>query len=209
VIDPPGTISISDSTYIDATPVSNYMYLEMLDDLQTTNSKYLSRLQKHEIREYLELKDDQTIFEFARTLKNMVVAEISLDEYRYNTVFYNYPVIILNPKQAWLFCKWRTIAVNHHIDQSQKKTVSYRLPTIDEYEYAQNLFLSKNKFQFVSLFASLNSNQRVKFSGGTVFEQYDVSEFTLDGKVLLDSLIHDKFMIKNDLTGFRCFCEIR
>jgi len=128
---PPGTVQINDTLYIDQTEVTNISwreYLYYLSDSRKEESKYQSAL------------PDTLVW-------NSDTSASPLSEYYHrHPSFNNYPVVGISYEQAIEFCKWRTYAANQgiylekmknpmtHLKDSFPIKFYYRLPTQEEWE---------------------------------------------------------------------------
>jgi formylglycine-generating enzyme required for sulfatase activity len=122
---PPGTVWLKDSIYIDQTEISNLAYLE-----------YLNWLEKCNPENYYCALPDTTVW-FEKSYYNAPFVSYYLRHPAYR----NYPVVGVSYEQVANFCKWRTDRVQelystklHH--QKTFKIFEYRLPTKKEWEYA-------------------------------------------------------------------------
>ncbi|WP_044402605.1 SUMF1/EgtB/PvdO family nonheme iron enzyme [Lacinutrix sp. Hel_I_90] len=197
---PPGTIRLNDSLFIDVAPIDNIMYKEFLDRSDT--------IMTSEVPE--KLKKDKLNIIFLDATNN----------YSNNPAYSNYPVINITKKQAEIYCTWRTHMVKLVWSMQSKskgkrvnypKNISYRLPKLDEFKQAVSLFgFSKKKlhpYDKKPIYPyRLNYYKRVKKA---VFLKNNLSEYTLDtipfGSNWKKASTFNEF---NDYTGFRCVCEV-
>jgi formylglycine-generating enzyme required for sulfatase activity len=142
---PPGTVKINDTLYIDQTEVTNISWREYL--------YYLSDIKKDE-SEYQKALPDTLVW-------NSDTSASPLSEYYYrHPSFNNYPVVGISYEQANEFCKWRTYAANQevylnktkdpmtHLKDSFPIKFYYRLPTKQEWEMLAAGNLTTTEFPY-------------------------------------------------------------
>ncbi len=129
----------------------------------------------------------------------------------------NIPVVGINYEQATMYCKWRTDLIllyysseSHTLAERNKffTTLNYRLPKIDEWEFAfQMNSYSRNKMPFY-----WEDSDSPTYD---IFIMYNklISELVFEEVSLIQS-ISNSFKIrkqeevsKNEI-GFRCVCEV-
>jgi formylglycine-generating enzyme required for sulfatase activity len=127
-LNPPGTVWLRDSVYIDQTEVRNLDYLE-----------YLHWLNKHDPENYASAVPDTNVW-----IKEPEKNEPYVHYYLTHPAYRHYPVVGVNYDQAVGFCRWRSDRVNEFaaiIHKRRPRTkiyqdVVYRLPSREEWEYA-------------------------------------------------------------------------
>jgi formylglycine-generating enzyme required for sulfatase activity len=225
---PPGTSKINDSIYIDQLPVTNVMYLEFLDRLQSFWS-----LEKHE-----EFKTAPKfgrpkvtpVYTYPNDLKKTpLLIEMSINEtltindslkthsqYLINPKYSHHPVLQVTREQAEMFCLWRTdmvmylyaTAKNERRRNKYPKEIRYRLPTQEELIQAKTFFKEQKEFSFSKeespLHLQLND---IKFRS---FIFLNISEYTTDSIPFGSNWRNNApTTFPNDYTGFRCICEVK
>lgn len=235
---PPGTVWLSDSTYMDETEVSNMFYCE-----------YLSWLKKNEPSNYEAALPDTTVWREKQNYNEPYV-----QYYLRHPAYWDYPVVGVSYEQAMAYCKWRTARVKEYTKVNGKEkskkyglyaNVEYRLPTKTEWEYAASGGNMEANTGFVKLVgtdnkpkvwvreswvlyaAETNGNDiytSVKKNGrnGSGFYNMigNISEMIMDkgvakGGSVFNSL--DECFIDKETTyskpsarvGFRCICVVR
>lgn len=122
---PPGTVRLNDSLFIDKTEVANVHWREYLFYQQTTYGS--------ESEEFINALLDTLVWsdiENATDLSNIYFRHPS---------FNNSPAVGMSYEQAIAFCEWRTNAVNLLLSKQLNrkfKRVKYRLPSMIEWELA-------------------------------------------------------------------------
>ncbi len=225
---PPGTLKINDSLHIDQLPVTNRMYLEFLDRLQSFWS-----LEKHE-----ELKTAPKfgrpkvtpIYTYPNDFKKTpLLIEMSINEtsfindslkahseYLTQPKYSEYPVLQITKEQAEMYCLWRTdmvmylysTAKNERRRSKLPKKIRYRLPTQEELIQSKTFFKEQEEFSFTTEESPLHLQLKdIKFRHFTFF---NISEYTTDS-IPFGSNWRNKVptTFPNDYTGFRCICEVK
>jgi formylglycine-generating enzyme required for sulfatase activity len=141
---PPGTVQINDTLYIDRTEVANVHwreYLYYLADVEKDENFYLSALPDTSVWNDIKWKPD--------TAGGIAIWNNPFVEYYFRHPMYNnYPVVGISYEQAIEFCKWRTFVVNlgdymrennikdhkAHLKDTFPIRLYYRLPTNEEWE---------------------------------------------------------------------------
>jgi formylglycine-generating enzyme required for sulfatase activity len=178
---PPGTVRVNDTLFVDKTEVANIHWRE-----------YLYFLEKHE--------NDET--KLRKALPDTSVWDInglsnSLSEYYMRHPGYNYyPVVGVSYEQVIEFCKWRTFVVNlgnyvdenkfnfeEHLEDTFPIKIIYRLPTEKEWE-----MVAAGKFETTKYPYGFDSTYR-KWRG----KYHKIFNAEYPGEVIVDSLGYRKF----------------
>ena len=156
---------------------------------------------------------------------------MNMNEYYNSPDFSNYPVLYISYIQAQAYCEWRTdmvmllFSVYSKNEKQRAKfytKIRYRLPTIEEWEYAMEKFKDK-VFNKMSVYAgercatieAVPQKKHLEF----VYVPYNVAEMTIVDKVAVGLSWRDTDTTDNysktvsyagprDWLGFRCVCEI-
>jgi len=220
---PPGTIKLNDSLFIDVAPVDNLMYLEFVKSLKNFWSldvhKKLKGLNSYGLDIKLIEKNFNsklTVFNLDELIKeDSTIASITKNNKYFNHPKYSlYPVVNISKNDAELYCKWRTdmVMLNWAIkskDQSERSEypnkIKYRLPTVSEYNNVVKLFgFLKNKLKDDDIQIKPFRNKYKKKYKKAMFLKDNISEYSLDSL----PVGFTNFKSKNNDTGFRCVCEI-
>ena len=151
---PPGTVQINDTLFIDQTEVANIYWREYL--------YYLSDVEKEEGK-YQDALPDTLVW------RNQLAYCEPIVEYYFRHPSYNsYPVVGISYEQAVKFCKWRTFVVNFgeyvrennikdyqaHLKDTFPIRFYYRLPTKEEWEMiaAGNLAIEKFPYGYKDVY---------------------------------------------------------
>ncbi len=123
---PPGTVKINDSLYFDKYEINNLAWREMI--------AYINQIEKGGIKTSL-LNPDSTVW------KDSIISDYYIpfeQAYSHHPSFNNYPVVGITYEQAGAYCEWRSKVVNERftLKSHVNKKMKYRLPTIEEWEYA-------------------------------------------------------------------------
>jgi formylglycine-generating enzyme required for sulfatase activity len=142
---PPGTLKINDTLFIDQTEVANIHWREYL--------YYISDVKKDELQ-YEKAFPDTLVW-------NSDTSVSPLSEYYFrHPSFNNYPVVGISYEQAAEFCNWRTYAANQgiyldkikdpmtHLKDSFPINFYYRLPTKEEWEMVASGKLTVSEFPY-------------------------------------------------------------
>jgi hypothetical protein len=132
---PPGTVWLRDSLFIDKTEITNIHWLEF---------RYFLKRDSLELTYELS-SADTTVWTNASTPQLKLYW--TYPGYRYH------PVVGVSYEQAVGYCTWRTAIVNQQM-ASSNFMVEFRLPTEDEWIYAAvgNLELSKFPYGYESIY---------------------------------------------------------
>ncbi|SFC95942.1 Sulfatase-modifying factor enzyme 1, partial [Zunongwangia mangrovi] len=210
LVAPPGTIFLEDSLYIDKAPVTNKMFLEYL-----TAKHFLRRKGFNSFSEFHESTDqkfDKIITLYPSFLKNLKKEKSLLTKKGYfENIKYEYsPVLRISKEQAKDFCTWRTEMVEYlwlNMDKPVTQSIQYRLPRKDELILAQKIFSKRKIFKFD------NGRNPTKFKTDkkiSDFIKYNISEFTISEEIFGDNWKGiSPIDFPNEVTGFRCVCEIQ
>jgi len=144
---PPGTVQLNDTLFVDKAEVGNIYWREYLF--------YLNVTEKDETTITAALPDT--------SVWNTETTHNPFTEYYFRHPGYNnYPVVGITYKQAVDFCKWRTFVVNfgsylrenkfadfkEHLDDSFPIKFIYRLPTQEEWEMIAAGKMSINEYPY-------------------------------------------------------------
>lgn len=163
---PPGTLRVSDSLYIDKSPVRVVDYLEFLsairnsysprmhDSIQKLPNFGLTTADISKLRKQLPWDSIYYLKMLTRTWTTYAndIRKFDVDYHIKNPKFYNYPIINITYKQVKEYCKWRTDMVKIHYamssaNEKQRKkypmNFEYRLPTRSEWDKVVGRFFSK------------------------------------------------------------------
>lgn len=211
---PPGTIQINDSLFIDNVPVDNLMYQEFTSSLKEKwNLKIHDSLKDLQLREMdlniltsdLFNPDDKSLYEQVVYSKELNLPDdITTFEY-YNFSIYKYhPVIGTSKEQAELFCKWRTDMVNLRWssllknDTADFNKIEYRIPKKEEFRLARKRFSKQDSYLKVAKQSPLKLNLK------------DVRQKKLFFETSYPEYLKDENPAKNeDYVMFRCICEVK
>jgi formylglycine-generating enzyme required for sulfatase activity len=143
---PPGTLKINDTLYIDQTEVANVHWREFL--------YYVNRFDSANVYKVLP---DTLVWRDSITYSEPLV-----EYYFRHPSFNNYPAVGISYEQAIKFCKWRTFVVNlgMYMDENKLKNFEdylndsfpiklyYRLPTKQEWEMVASGKLPVQEFPY-------------------------------------------------------------
>lgn len=215
---PPGTIKLADSLYIDVAPVDNLMFLEYSQNHDWISINKLDSILNNaasfglNIEAMFGKKDDSDkleIFVFNES-----------EQYLRHPKYAYYPAINITEDQAKSYCEWRTKAalVNYAIiSKSEKerekypKEIKYRLPTVEELNLALETFgYSKGyKVKEKDIPFRVYRKKYESHYDKAIFIKNNLSELTLNSEPFGNNWKNEKpTTFGNDYTGFRCFCEI-
>jgi len=211
IVNPPGTLKLNDSLFIDRTPVTNIMFIEYLDEKEELKEKGYSSLSEY-------FADTiQSGFPKEMTNSLLLPSQFLIDFYSKNKYlrrklygkkheFENHPLLTITKARAIDYCEWRTEKVrylwlNHpkfSSNRFQAEKIAYRLPTKDELISAKTYFTSINKVIIYRrrLFRIIDKKVPADF---TVFP---IDELTASEEIFNEDPSHD-------YTGFRCVCELK
>lgn len=134
---PPGTVKINDTLFVDQTEVSNINWREYL--------YYLSDVEKNEIK-YQEALPDTLVW------RNLLRYCEPIVEYYFRHPAYNYyPVVGISFEQVIKFCKWRTYAANfnEYIEENQFENIKDHLTDTFPIKFYYRL-LSKKEWEIIA-----------------------------------------------------------
>lgn len=217
-LNPPNTLKINDSLYIDQSPVTNLMYLEFLDMAgrywnytfhDTINKILPSKLNNELLTKNMNKKESRDLKEYLQLPEYKNVEDyLGSHSYLRNSKYVNAPVVFIHKKQAELYCLWRSDMVNIMLNKKNKKTteieyVNYRLPTESELNNAIYFFQHT-----VFSESGAPSKMKAKKDEFTIFK---LSEFT-SSNTAFESYpnwkgMHSDNETANNFTSFRCICE--
>lgn len=126
---PPGTVKISIGFFMDETEITNLSWLEYLH--------WIAQVHGEESEEYMNAVPDTMVWE----------ALPFREYYLTHSAYRNYPVVGVSWDQANAYCKWRSDRVMEqllikkglHPKTIVPKKLSYRLPTVEEWNQAANV----------------------------------------------------------------------
>jgi Sulfatase-modifying factor enzyme 1 len=188
---PIGTFQISDSVYMDDTEIANIHWLEFLHDVEIDSGKAF----------WQKMLPDTTVW------KNIDPDDVLFHHYFRFPEFQYRPIIGISYEQAKAYCLWRSNIVNDDISKKIKKgnkgykhlkgyrmTVTYRLPTEDEWELAAAGGLALNQYPYGK--TAIHGNPI--YNNNRVMDESDY--FYLMNK--LDTIIHKNQLIL-DIKAYR------
>ncbi|RKS42765.1 sulfatase-modifying factor enzyme 1 [Gillisia mitskevichiae] len=207
---PPGTIFLKDNLFIDKVPVNNLMFLEYLTAKHFIRKKGFESFA--DLHNSTDKKFDRVRLLYPSFLKNLNKKGSLLTRKNY---FENYkykysPVLNVTKKQAIDYCNWRTEMVLYlwsNENENVNYKINYRLPQESEMILAKEYFSKGNKFKLI------DGENPTKFKTMNIeknFVLYNISEFTMSEIVFGENwknITPNEF--PNDITGFRCVCEIQ
>lgn len=239
---PPGTIWLKDSIYIDLAPTRNIDYKEFESFVQITYNKVLRDSLKNipyfgidmeEFKKFMRgCKPDKALASKVKIPMNAKLGwSMNISEYYNSSVYAGYPIIYVSMSQAIEYCNWRTdITMLVYSAQSKNekerskfyKKIRYRLPKIEEMEYALEKFkdniqtdLSMYAGDICATMPAPRQKKKKKF----IYIPYNVSEITSTESTAIGFSWRDTDTTKNysktvkysrpqDWLSFRCVCEI-
>ncbi|MCX7697415.1 MAG: SUMF1/EgtB/PvdO family nonheme iron enzyme [Bacteroidales bacterium] len=174
--DPPGTVWLRDSLYIDVAPVSNADYRNFLRFVQAAYSqKVKDTLRKipsyginiDKFMDYLKLMgpDKNFIKLMSIPLDIRLSWKMTMNQYFNSSLYDTYPVVFVTYSQAKEYCEWKTYMVmlsyaarskNQRQRSKYYTQIKYRLPTVEEMSYALTKF-KDNIFARYEVFADLET----------------------------------------------------
>nr|WP_294859183.1 SUMF1/EgtB/PvdO family nonheme iron enzyme [uncultured Fluviicola sp.] len=125
---PPGTIRLSDNSYLDMTETTNFSWQE-----------YLFWICRHfgtDSKEYLQALPDTTVWE---KLDGKYYQQV--DYYLKHPVYRNFPVVVISYRQALDFCNWRSDRVMEYM------LIKYGVITYHIYASADSAFTIEKYFK--------------------------------------------------------------
>lgn len=240
---PPGTVWLRDSVFIDVNPVTNLDYRSFIGFLKDTYSKSvrdsLKNLPAYGVRNesfksYMRLEGpDEELRTLVEIPSTMTLGwNMEMNEYLNSNSFSNYPVVNVSYKQANLYSEWRTdvtmlyysCASKDEKDRDRRyyKKIRYRLPTVDEWQYAiekfgKNIFTNYASFagERCATYSAIPQKKNIDF----FYIPRNVAEMSSQEKTALGMSWRDtdttqnytkvvNYKIPGDYIGFRCVCEI-
>ncbi len=208
---PPGTIQYGVNKYIDARPVSNFMWREYLAfeaDAKTrgyNDSKEYIEQEREKVNEPVRLANRSKIFDYQNLTINRN-KEIPKD-YTVKPRFRSFPVLGINRDSAEAYCAWRTVVVNAvrsgkislKGEKIQLPLVKYQLPSVEDLNQS---VLFAEKFQKVKSYEK--EMKRIKDDEDcTILTFFPIKEITKE-----ENFTYSKINKNQDLIGFRCSCII-
>jgi len=158
---PPGTVWLKDSIFIDVNPVKCIDYKEFLAFLNVAYNKELRDTLKNippyalnieAFRSYMRLcGPDKQLFTKMSIPQEMELSwNMNMNEYLNSPTYRNYPIVNTSYNQALTYCEWRTdmVMLFYSSDSKDEKQrtkkyyskIRYRLPTPEEWDYAMHKF---------------------------------------------------------------------
>jgi len=212
-IDPPGTIPLNSALYIDKTPVTNLMFMEYLKA-----KHFLAEKGFQTFKEYQVATGEDTIkswnYAYLSPLVNLESAHGEIYKKAYIEDFRYHPVLGVTKEEAEDFCSWRSGMVSylwktnpkHIAKRDYAARINYRLPFNEEFASAKNYFKDKEQLRLVKG----KTPARFKTTGNPkYFTLFKISEYTQTDTLYGENykgIVPESF--PNDVTGFRCICEI-
>lgn len=213
-IDPPGTLSLDQTLYIDKTPVTNFMFVEYLTAKDDLRKKGFTSFNEY------QMSTNDTIKWLAITYPSFLLGlkdqngKIFRRGYVEDNKYQYHPVLGISKEQAADYCKWRTEMVKylwinnpkHIAKKKDANRINYRLPQYEELDKAKDHFAEKEKLIVAKGKNPLRFKVREKPEDFTL---YKISEYTQT-----DTLHGENYKgtapdsFPNDVTGFRCVCEV-
>lgn len=206
VFTPPNGRYLRDSMFIDETEIANIHYLE-----------YLYYAKKDSIESfYLEQLPDTTCwlsgFKPTDSVSNYVEQYFRHPGYRY------FPVVGISYEQALNFCKWRGQAVTQFVKEhlNEKKyshlaqyeiLVEYRLPTVDEWEFAALGGLSESTYPYGLERPLKNKKYTFKIGRKSVCKCLDENKIKYNPSGIIHKVefnLKDKFYFNIDERAIEC-----
>ena len=207
---PPGTMKLQDSLYIDNAPVTNMMFLEYLTAKHSLRERGFTKFS--ELQNSSREQFDAIITMYPTFLKNLNQDESILTKRHYfENIKYKYsPVLRISKEQAIDFCNWRTEMVMYlwsRMKKSDIRNIKYRLPSKSELVSAKEHFASLDQLRID------DGRNPMKFKTDKIvtdFIIYNISEFTDSEEFYGENWKKSTpANSPNDVTGFRCICEIQ
>jgi formylglycine-generating enzyme required for sulfatase activity len=167
---PPGTVQINDTLYVDQTEVANVHWRE-----------YWYYLNRFDSANACKALPDTTVWiNWEPDSTGVINLNNALSDYYFrHPSFNNYPAVGISYEQAVEFCKWRTLRANegdyfrennikdylNHLHDSFPIRYYYRLPTKEEWEMiAAGKFSIKNAFGERESFSKWRNKQFRSFN---------------------------------------------
>ena len=207
---PPGTIFLKDNLFIDKTPVTNIMFLEYLTVKDIIRKKGFNSFS--DFHKSTDEKFDKLIILYPSYLETLNQKDSFLTKKNYfeNTKYEYFPVLRITKEQAMDFCKWRTEMVLYSWVNKNKTinyNINYRLPQEAEMNLAKEYFSQRNKFEF---HYGKNPTKFKTDKNVNSFIIYNISEFTISENIFGNNWKNNSpTEFPNEITGFRCVCEIQ
>jgi hypothetical protein len=211
IVNPPGTLKLNDSLYIDKAPVTNFMFIVYLDEKEELKEKGYSTLS--------EYHTDTIQSGFPKEMSNSILlpSPFLIEFYSENKYlgrkgygkkqeFRNHPVLTITKARASDYCAWRTEKVRYlwlndpkyAANKVQAERIAYRLPTKNELISAKTYFTSINKAIMYRRRLFRIIDEKVP----TDFYVFPIDELTASEEIFNEDPTHD-------YTGFRCVCELK
>lgn len=243
---PFGTVRLTDSLYIDSQPIKIRDYLEFLSDIRRSYSPiYHDSIKKLPIfglskniafHLYDSLPMDTVFYKkmVTRSWQTHGNDKFSYDiDYRLTSLrYHNYPVVNIDYKQIYEFCKWRSDKVKLYyankcttLKQRKKYPINfeYRLISHKEWEKAMGTFIHTiKKLKTVERNPEI-SNESSPYietkSSEFYYESTNAAEYLQNDIITvgfnwideagLGDVSYMRFEKPTDWITFRCICEIK
>lgn len=219
---PPNTLRLNEQLLIDQSPVTNLMYLEFIDSIKnywnhklhdTINAILPNKINQKLLTTNLNKEDTNYLASFVQLPKYEKVEEYTgSNTYLRHPKHKDNPVLLINKKQAELYCIWRSDMVNLLRNKKAKnpKTetyVNYRLPSESEFELARELYQKTGRLVY-----SDEALPSTMFATKEKFTVFNLSEFTIDKNAFRATKNWQNKKSDNqtatNYNTFRCICEV-
>ncbi len=158
---PPGTVWLRDSVFIDVNPVKCIDYMEFLEFVKVAYNQELRDSLKNipsyalnieAFRSYMRLcgPDKALINKMSIPTDMKLSWNMNMNEYMKSPNYKNFPIVNVSYNQALTYSEWRTDMVMLYYASASKNEkqrnkkyytkIRYRLPTIEEWDYAMHKF---------------------------------------------------------------------
>lgn len=218
---PPGTVWLRDSVFIDVNPVKCIDYKEFLAFLKVAYNKELRDSLKNipsyaidieSFRSYMRLcGPDKALYKKMSIPADMKLSwNMTMDEYLNSPTYKNFPIVNVSYTQALTYCEWRTDMVmlyyacdsKNEKERNKKyyKKIRYRLPTVEEWDYAMHKF---EKYIFTNYhvyagekcatYEAIPQKKKLEFT----YIPHNVAEFSMTENIALGISWRDNDTTKN------------
>ena len=211
-IEPPGTIQVKPGFFIDKTPVTNLMFMEYLKAKHFLAEKGFQTFTEYQESTEDTIKSLNYIFLSPllqlETAHGEIYKKAYLEDYRYH------PALGVTKEEAEDYCSWRSEMVSylwqtnpkHIAKKDYAGRINYRLPFNEELASAKNYFQDREQLVLVK---GKNPSKFKTSAHPKDFTLFKISEYTQTETLYGENYkgkVPDSF--PNDVTGFRCVCEI-